>query len=239
MRLKVVTYNVGNGLAIPRRLSELLRKIDADIVALQELATDQADVVATDLIDLYPHQLLFPVGFAGKGLLSRYPLLNAEQLVLYPDRPDLRATLDVDGRLIQVLVAHPPPPRMSGGRLRFDDLARAQLESLATLALEQPPAILLGDFNLRQRDPMYMRLREAGLHDAFAVAGEGRGWTLPRRLGHSTRVKHNFQRLPLRPFIRVDYIWTTPDLVAIEAWVGDDAGSDHLPLFATLADVDN
>ena len=234
MRLRVVTYNVGNGLATPRRLVELLRKVEADLVALQELATDQAEVLAADLVDIYPQQVLFPAGFAGKGVLSRYPLLQSEQLALYPDRPDLRTTLDVEGQLIQVLVAHPPPPRMSRGRLRFDAPARAQLESLATLALERPPAILLGDFNLTWRDPMYAHLQAAGLQDAFAVAGSGRGWTLPLRLGHSTRVKHRLQRLPLRPFMRVDYIWTTPDLVATEAWLGEDAGSDHLPLVATL-----
>jgi vancomycin resistance protein VanJ len=36
---------------------------------------------------------------------------------------------------------------------------------------------------------------------------------------------------------RVDYIWHTPDLVALEAWVGADAGSDHLPVLARLAPV--
>lgn len=239
MHLRVVTYNVGNGLSTPWRLSELLRKFDADLIALQELAPAQGEVLATDLVEIYPHQVLFPAGFAGRGVLSRYPLLNSQQLALYPDRPDLRTTLYVEGRLVQVLVAHPPPPRMSRGRLRLNALALMQLESLATLALEQPPTILLGDFNLTWRDPMYTYLRALGLQDAFAVAGSGRGWTLPRRLGYSTRIRHSFQRLPLPPFMRVDYIWTTPDLVATEAWLGEDGGSDHLPLVATLSLVES
>lgn len=32
-----------------------------------------------------------------------------------------------------------------------------------------------------------------------------------------------------------DYIWVTPDLAVESAWVGQDAGSDHLPVFARLS----
>jgi len=46
--------------------------------------------------------------------------------------------------------------------------------------------------------------------------------------------------MPMLPFLRVDYIWSTPDLTALAAWLGEDAGSDHLPVLARLAiDVDS
>ena len=80
----MMTFNVGNGLAHPSRLVRLLHQVGVDIVGLQELAPAQAEAIARDLSELYPYQVLNPHGFAGKGLLSRYPVLATEQLQLYP-----------------------------------------------------------------------------------------------------------------------------------------------------------
>jgi endonuclease/exonuclease/phosphatase (EEP) superfamily protein YafD len=41
--------------------------------------------------------------------------------------------------------------------------------------------------------------------------------------------------LPLLPMLRVDYIWHTESLRALQAWVGADAGSDHLPVLAKFS----
>ena len=230
-----MTYNVGNGLADPERLATLLQETAADIVGLQELAAVQAEVLDDLLAGVYPYQLLVPSGFSGKGLLSRFPFLHQEQLQLYPGRPDLRATVDVSGIPLGVLVVHPPPPRLRGSRITFDAATLAQLDALADLAIEHAPSVLLGDFNMTRRNPRHARFMAAGLADAFAMAGTGRGWTLPVRLGHAARFNHRLQGLPLRPVARVDYIWYTPPLHAEAAWVGPDAGSDHLPVLARLA----
>ena len=39
-------------------------------------------------------------------------------------------------------------------------------------------------------------------------------------------------RLP--PVLRVDYIWHTAELTTLAAWVGGNAGSDHLPVLARM-----
>jgi vancomycin resistance protein VanJ len=233
VRISVMTYSVGNGLAHPHRLAALVRLVAADVVGLQELAVPQADALS-GLRSLYPYQVFFPAGFAGKGLLSRYPIITHEPLALYPDRPDLRASIDIHGAGLNVLVAHPPPPRLKGARLQFDSAAVSQIESLAALALEHPPGVLLGDFNMTPRHPAYARFIASGLVDAFGAVGGGRGLTLPRRVGHAARFRHRLHRLPLRPVARVDYIWCTPGVLVEEAWVGNDAGSDHLPVLARL-----
>jgi endonuclease/exonuclease/phosphatase family metal-dependent hydrolase len=229
-----MTYNVGNGMAEPNRLADLLREMNADVVGLQELAAPQAQVLATALANVYAHQVLLPAGFAGKGLLSRYPILHQEQLALYADRPDLRVVVDVMGLPLNILVAHPPPPRIVGRRLTFPAEAIAQLDALSALALEHAPGVLLGDFNMTPRNPVYARFIAAGLVDSFASAGSGRGLTLPRRVGQSSRFEHRLHRVPLRPVARVDYIWHTPELNAEMAWIGNDAGSDHLPVLARI-----
>jgi len=230
-----MTFNVGNGLADPGRLAALLLETEADIVGLQELAGVQAELLADVLGGLYPYQVLVPTGFSGKGLLSRFPFVHHEQLQLYPGRPDLRAAVDIHGSSLGVFVVHPPPPRLSGSRITFDTATLAQLDSLADLAIAHAPSVLLGDFNMTRRNPRHARFVAAGLADAFAVAGTGRGWTLPVRLGHAARFRHRLHGLPLRPVARVDYIWYTPPLRAEAAWVGQDAGSDHLPVLARLA----
>jgi endonuclease/exonuclease/phosphatase family metal-dependent hydrolase len=235
-----MTYNVCNGLARPDRLARSLRRTDADLVALQELALPQARAIAEDLADLYPYQFLCPTGFTGKGLLSRYPILSQEELPLYPRRPDLAAVVDVDGLPLTVLVAHPPPPRLRIPRPTFDPAALAQVAALVELASERRPTLLLGDFNLTPRTSEYRLFVAAGLVDAFAAGGSGSGWTLPRRVGRHERFNHRLHWLPLRPVVRVDYIWCTRGFHVDEAWVGDDAGSDHLPVVAqiTLPSVD-
>jgi vancomycin resistance protein VanJ len=234
VQVALMTFNVGNGLAQPSRLVRLLHQLELDIIGLQELAPAQAEAIARELSARYPYQVLNPHGFAGKGLLSRYPVLAAEQLPLYPGRPDLRVVVDVDGIRLTVLVAHPPPPRLQRSGLRFDPATLRQLDALARLAVDHAPTVLLGDLNLTRRNPAYARFAAAGLADAFAVAGTGRGWTLPRRVGQAASFDHGLHALPLRPVARVDYIWYTSALQAEAAWVGPDGGSDHLPVLARL-----
>src|SRR5918994_2298729 len=132
--LTVMTFNLGNGLAPPGRLVDLLRTSPADVVGLQELAPEQAEALRAGLQEAYPHQVLFPTGFSGKGLLSRMPLVTQEQLHLYPDRPDLHVRVETPGGALLVVVAHPPPPRAGWRGFVFDARAVRQIVSLARLA---------------------------------------------------------------------------------------------------------
>jgi endonuclease/exonuclease/phosphatase (EEP) superfamily protein YafD len=183
---------------------------------------------------VFPYQALHPAGFAGKGLLSRYPHLAEERLTLYPSRPDLHTIIDIGGMLLTVIVAHPPPPQLCRRGLVFPNSAAAQIEALAGRVIAGAPALLMGDLNFTPRHPFYRRLSLMGLHDSFGGAGQGRGWTLPTRIGPSSRLNHWFHWVPLPPVVRIDYIWHTAPITTQAAWVGPDAGSDHLPVLARL-----
>jgi len=91
---------------------------------------------------------MYPGGFAGKAVLSRFPILEAVQLHLSTVRPDLQAKIDLGDHQLNFLVAHPPPPRPHWSGLRFDAQTWQQITTLAELALKTPPTVLLGDFNL-------------------------------------------------------------------------------------------
>jgi len=236
-KFKIMSYNAGAGLAKPEQLVDMLRSSGTDIVGLQELDISQSRVMEDDLHQEYPYQVLCPAGFEGKGLASRFPILEHEQIDLYPGRPDLRCVIDLAGVRLTVIVAHPPPPISFLG-IGFDRRAKSQIEGLTHLARSSPRSVILGDFNATSWQDNCTRMRAAGLIDSFQLAGSGRGFTLPCRFGPWRRlvsVGSMLRRLSLYPFLRVDYIWHTPDLRCLKAWVGDDAGSDHLPVLAELA----
>ena len=229
-----MTYNVANGLARPNDLTTALRGSFADVIGLEELAADQAIAIERDLADLYPHQTLHPLGIPGKGVISRFPIRSAELIDLYPDRPDLLVRIEAPHGLMRVIVAHPPPPRFRRSGLRFDQQTRVQIDALVELAASDGPTILMGDFNAPERHRSLRQIAGAGFIDAFKTAGEGGGLTLPMRLPRFAYQGSRLGDIRIPPMLRVDYIWHTREFRTISAWVGEHAGSDHLPVLARM-----
>ncbi len=220
--LTVMTYNIGNGLAEPQALVEAIQASGADIIALQEVTAEQAATLERELLTVYPYQPVYGEGIPGRELLSRYPVLETESFTLQtPHFPHLDATLDVNGTPLRIIIAHPPPPQVD----LIVRTASADIATLGAMAMSGEPTILLGDFNVGDQSANYAALARTGLNDAFREAGWGFGWTYPGRLGHLA---------PPFSFVRIDYIWHTDDFRAVRAWVGPDAGSDHLPVLAEL-----
>lgn len=235
MTLIVMTYNVANGLAPAERLLPLLRNSGAHVIGIQELALTQATAIAENLQNLYPHQILHPLGIPGKALLSRLPILDAELVELQSGRPDLRTLIQTPEGALTVLVAHPSPPRLGRTRAEHDLVRKGQLAGLIELIAPSGPSVVLGDFNILDRQRDYRLLTDAGLVDAYASGGHGRGGTLPTRLAKWADGRNPIGRLPLIPVFRVDYVWHTHHLRTLRAWRGGDAGSDHRPVLACLA----
>lgn len=236
-KFTIMTCNVGNNRAAPETLIPVVRNSDADMVAFQELSDQQAKAIKSELDTDYPHQAVYPGGFAGKALLSRYPILDSKQLHYSEVRPDLKTIVNLGQAEITIIIAHPPPPRPYWRGLKFDRKTWSQITSLADLTVKHKPAVLLGDFNLADWWAEYAYLRSLGLKDAFQVAGRDSGHTLPRRVGPWKRMQalnRLLSRLTFYPLLRVDYIWYTEPIHCLESWVGEDTGSDHLPVLATL-----
>jgi vancomycin resistance protein VanJ len=222
--VRVMTFNIGNGLAQPDSLLSVIRAGQADIIGLQEVTAGQADALADALATEYPYQVLHGLGIPGKGLLSRYPVTEAEMVEYHPGRPDLIALVDVNGQAVRVIVAHPLPPRMHRTGFFFNENTRIQFARLVDQIDPAMPTIMLGDFNMTYLHDFHRMLRDAGMSDAFREVGQGYGFTLPMRLG----------QVQLVPFMRVDYIWHSEHFRPLSAIVGPDGGSDHLPVIAEL-----
>lgn len=232
----VATMNVGNGMAPDAKLVEVVRQMMPDILALEELNQRQAEHLKQVISDLYPYHFTFEDGYEGRGILSRMPFARQETLAFTSDRPDGLVEVDIDGQPLTIIVAHPRPPKLKGRTLDTPYSFNRQLLRLADLALENAPAVLLGDFNMRPDHGIYDRLRKRGLLDAFAESGEGPERTFPVRLANEVKsLGGRTVRVKTPPLFRLDYIWHTPDIRSVATWVGADTGSDHLPVMSRLA----
>jgi endonuclease/exonuclease/phosphatase (EEP) superfamily protein YafD len=222
--LTVLAYNVEGGRdTTADALAAALRRSDADIIGLVEFGAWLIPGLARNMRDAYPYQALDAV--PTKGLLSRYPILAVEAHDLSSVHvPTLVATLEVDGAPLRVIVTHVVPKGFGPG-------AAAEIDALADLAMADGPAILMGDFNMTDQSDNYTRLVDAGLTDAFRAAGQGFGFTWPTILRGTD--------LAVQPLLRIDFIFHTPHFDSLRAWVGPAAGSDHLPVLADLAWVDD
>ena len=230
--VSVATMNVGNDMAPDDKLVAAIRDMAPDVVALEELNRRQADALARALDDTWPYRFTFGDSYEGRGVFSRYPLRDSQVLEIASGRPDALVEIDIEGEDLTMLVAHPRPPKLRGRTLDIPFALQRQLLRLADLALEASPAVLLGDFNVRPDTSIYARLRERGLLDAFEESGEGPERTFPVRLERGVRRK---VRVKTPPLFRLDYVWHTPDIRSLATWVGDDTGSDHLPVLSRLA----
>ncbi len=231
----VMTFNVANGLVSPERLVAYLRRVDADIVALQEVTSETEVALNRDLDDIYPHREIRGLGIPGMALLSRFPIASVEWLELSQGRPDLIATLDLDGEPITVMNVHPQPPRLSRSGLETRPGATEQFEGILEIASGvEGPLVLLGDFNITPLHSGYAELEGLGLIDTFGAEGVGPGFTYPARLPAIGEVDWALGLLPVTPFIRIDYIWVSEHWQTESASVGKAIGSDHRPVVATV-----
>lgn len=138
-------------------------------------------------------------------------------------RSYLQADLEMNGRRVIVVSAHPYVGYMDLQNWRYSSRS---VSALAAMASQGTPTIIAGDFNMVDQSADYDLLIEAGLHDAFRERGWGLGLTYPT----------GYARAPIamRPFVRIDYVWHTDNFRTIRAWVGPNWGSDHLPLLVDL-----
>ena len=225
--LTLLTYNLLAGRGSYDESIAIIRAADAEIVLLQEVGFPIAAQIEAQLSDLYPYMALHPQAeqTAGQGILSRYPI-EADTYWRYDwlrfALGHQRAEFTLNGQTITLYNLHPTHPAMSGS---FFDPRNRELEIaalLAEMAEIETPIILGGDFNLTELSDDYAAIT-ARYRDAYRDAGWGLGWTFPR------------WGLPVPPFLRIDYVFSSPAIRALEARVIDAYGSsDHHPLLVRL-----
>ena len=228
--LRVLTYNIHSaydsaGAQDPEAIARVIESTEADIVALQEVSRGWLLDGSTDLVAWLAQRLDMQVLFAGttdpvwgNALLTRLPIRESGSAPLplagthFP-RGYLWASIDAGlPEPLLVIVTHlhhvesEHAPRL------------AQVPVLLGFWDRRPYSILLGDLNSEPDYAEMQLIADAGWVDSWAEAGTGDGLTWPA----------------VGPFERIDWVWHTPDLRAVDAVVPATTASDHLPLFVSL-----
>ena len=225
--LTVATWNIHGAIGVdgryaPARVVGVLREIDADIVALQEVASEQAH--ENFLRDL-ERETGFHVAAGllrqrrgedfGNALLSRYPVQSVEHLDLTVDHYEPRGAIDV---CIDIGIVSPLRVIATHLGLRPGERREQVRRIIAAVERDSPhPTLLMGDLN------------------------EWFLWGRPLRWLHA-----HFNEIPpapptfpaRRPVFALDRIWVSPTgcvqrLVRHSSSLARVA-SDHLPLVADI-----
>jgi endonuclease/exonuclease/phosphatase family metal-dependent hydrolase len=225
MALVIATYNVHDcigrdGRYDPDRVLAIIRELDADLIALQELQWEPE--VAMDILQYFASQLRYRAvpgptllrrnGHYGNAVLTRLPVKNIRRWDLsIPGREPRGAidlTLDAPCGVLRALATHlglfPGERRKQMSRL------------LEILADEERPAVLFGDLN------------------EWFLWGRPLRW-LRAHFGHVPDLATYPSR---RPVFALDRIWVKPRDLLVELGVHITPlareTSDHLPLRAVL-----
>jgi vancomycin resistance protein VanJ len=224
----LLSYNLLANGAPPEQRFAVIRSLNADIVALQEISSEMASALQREFAAVYPYMALHPVanqGTAGQGILSRYPILEDEFWRfdwLYIPLGHQRVVLEIGGTPVTLYNLHPTHPGMAASDTFFDPSQRSrEIGALLTRIQNEKGAVLLaGDFNMPDLSADYAKVTQH-FGDAYRAVGWGMGWTFR-------------SRLPL-PLLRLDYVFYNEFFQPISARVGDHGGSDHAALWVELA----
>lgn len=239
--IRFLSYNIHSSYNVEGRfdieaIAEVIEGSGASVIGLQEVprgrllsgVTDELTLLATRLG--FEHVAFFGTSDPtwGNAILSRFPIVAVDRAYLPQVGTPLRrgylgATLDVDGQeilFISTHLQHVNEPEIHDDEPEADlyPVHTEQIETIVTEWGGRQPAVMAGDFNARPAWRQIEELLAAGWVDSWTEAGEGEGFTSNA----------------LDPQFRIDYLFHTPDLVAVDAGVIRSRASDH---FAVAADI--
>lgn len=236
MNLKLMSFNTQHCLNyISKKIdfsavADVIKEYGSDIVGLNEMRgagehpeyTAQTETLAESLgfyyyfakaIDAYGKNNPY-----GNALLSRYPIISAETILIpdpsprrfsngyYETRCVLKAKIDTPSGVITVLVTH--------FGLNEDEAENAV--STVVESLERENCVLMGDFNLRPESPILLPIRER-LFDTAELFTEELG-SFPSDT----------------PDRKIDYMFTSRELKVLSADIPPVVVSDHRPYIAEI-----
>ncbi len=235
---KIFTYNVlGYNPGMADQI-KTIQQVDADIVTLQELNIELAGLIQQELIHQYPYQILdADQTVYGIGTLSKFPLrrIGSVPECGWVGEPQW-LEVDWQGTPIQLINFHMAPTNYFAFEhvQRTSRYRRDEARWMVSKILPNKPTILVGDSNSAPLSDSYRILAHAA-QDAWRVAGWGFGHTFPGRSGPGSSRTVIFGVAIPKWLLRIDYIFLTSPLKAIQARLAPfDGISDHRGVVAVV-----
>jgi endonuclease/exonuclease/phosphatase family metal-dependent hydrolase len=234
-RIRIATYNVHKCRGMDRRISvariaEVLREVDADIIALQEILRvtnedpkhDQVGFLASELgmeHCAFGHNRPLQGGTYGNATLSRFPIENWTNYDVSHAKPERRGCLRTDIRIGKGQQVHVMNLHLGTGFMERRAQARMLLSPELLLNGDfKDPRIVVGDFNEWTRGLATRLLSE------HFVSADSKG----------RRVKRSYPGV--LPMLRLDDVYYDGKLklekIAIHRSKIALVASDHLPMVA-------
>lgn len=239
--LRVMSFNIWGGSHTQETAQVIADNQFPDLVALQELPPDMADLLVQQFSTLYPYRLLKAgYGNHGMGILSRYPLTVLDSTALTDPAWAVQVVqVAAPGHLFTFYNVHPHGTNIllywqEGVSVRanvaqsYQARLRFAQKLLGDIQQRSGPILVAGDFNSTDQSAVYQQITTQ-LLDAHRAAGWGFGHTFPAYQG-------SFHGLPIPArLMRIDMLFYTGGFQAIDQHVSPTSGeSDHLPIVATL-----
>ncbi len=226
--LRIASYNIHSSVGMdrrrkPSRIAEVIKELDCDIIALQEVDNQPGDDVESMQLEYFSkvlHMSAIPglrmirkTGEYGNALLTRFPILEVRRHELSYPLCEPRGALDVHfevyGRTVRVIAAH-LGLRRSERRFQWDEILKEVDEE------SEVPTFVLGDMNEWYRGAQTLKA-------AHRLFGEP----------PSPPAFPSFF-----PILSLTRIWVRPSDSIAEMRVHrtelSRVASDHLPLTATI-----
>ncbi|HKS38199.1 MAG TPA: endonuclease/exonuclease/phosphatase family protein, partial [Verrucomicrobiae bacterium] len=175
----VATWNVSHDNTNLAEIAALIRKMDADLICLQEPTPDAERMIRSELNRIYAHMHFGSGGqYAdGFGVLSKFPFTRTNFLAAKHGLFGAWiAEVTVGGRNVQIANLHLCPPdtrrleSLLGAAKMFeesDSLHLREVEPVWKSLASGTPTIVLGDFNDFASSSVGRFLSDRGLIDSF------------------------------------------------------------------------
>ncbi|MEM9927995.1 MAG: endonuclease/exonuclease/phosphatase family protein [Cyanobacteria bacterium P01_D01_bin.50] len=223
--IKAMTFNMLRSNTDYNSIIKMVAENKPDIIGLQEVTPQAVPIVIESFKKDYTYHAFHPVELSHNvGILSRFPIDKVIALPAPPIKRGIQVTLRLNnGEPLEAIVTHLIPfyPLNQVFKLaQYWYESRSQEVSYLSNIVKQydDPIIVMCDCNFTDTSQTYSQMQKI-MEDSFHQKGWG--------LGHTFLGK-------FFPIGRIDYIWHTKDIKTIEAYVGEQAGSDHLPVIAKL-----
>lgn len=229
--IRIGTYNVFTGTHDVLQTVKVIRLMNADVLALQELSPEGARLLDHALKRDYPYRQFSE----GVAIVSRFPLRNPHyQHSQRGINGFLFAEVESPRGRFQVASLHLDPLRLWTPRDKWSllqqllwgqgEIHRAEVKQISEALKPGLPTILAGDFNSASHAALD-QLRKQGFSDSFAEVTP-----------HPDRTPTlHFKLLGFPKGRRIDYILHDASFRTLDSQVVPGAPSDHDPVVSVLS----